>query len=80
MIGARAGGVPDVVDDGQDGYLVCFGDTEQIAARIEELLADPALARTMGRRGRAKVLNTMTFEQKYRRLLEVYEKAVRRTQ
>ena len=75
VIGARAGGVPDVIDDGVDGFLVRFGGTEELAATIARLLADRALARRMGRAGRAKVLESMTLEHKYRKLLEIYEHA-----
>ncbi len=73
VIGALAGGVPDVVMDGVDGYLVPFGDTQALAERIEQLLGDRALATSMGSRGRAKVLASMTFERKYARLVELYE-------
>lgn len=73
VIGALAGGVPDVIDDGQDGYLVPFGAVEQLAERIHALLDDPALAQQMGARGREKVLGTMHFDQKYARLLQLYQ-------
>src|SRR3712207_8646872 len=38
VIGARAGGVPEIIDDGVDGYLVEFGDVAALANRIELLL------------------------------------------
>lgn len=72
VIGALAGGVPDVIADGQDGYLVPFGAVEQLAERIRALLDDPANAQQMGARGRDKALGTMRFDQKYARLLRVY--------
>ncbi len=72
-IGANAGGIPDVIKHGRDGYLVRFGDTQQLAVYIEQLLHDPAHARAMGKRGRAKVMAEMTFEKKFQRLLGVYQ-------
>jgi glycosyltransferase involved in cell wall biosynthesis len=50
------GGVPDVVRDGLDGFLVEPGDTDSLAARLAELAADPALRQRMGESGRARVL------------------------
>ena len=56
VIGARAGGVPEVITDGVDGYLVDFGDVAALANRIELLLRRPEAARALGEAGRRKVL------------------------
>ncbi|GGO81982.1 glycosyltransferase family 4 protein [Wenjunlia tyrosinilytica] len=50
-----SGGAPDAVLDGATGYVVEGGSPERAAARVVELLADPALRRRMGDRGRAWV-------------------------
>ncbi len=75
VVGARAGGIPAVVDDGVDGLLVPFGDVEALARSIARLLDDPALAREMGRRGKEKVEREMTWAHVYRRVRRVYEQA-----
>ncbi len=72
VIGAWAGGVPDVIRDGEDGFLVRFGDVEALAERLALLLGDPQRARAMGRRGRQRVLEHFTFEQRYARMRQVY--------
>lgn len=72
VIGARAGGVPGVIDDGANGVLVDFGDVAALAAAIHRLLSNQALARQMGRRGHAKVLRELTFAHKYARMRAVY--------
>jgi glycosyltransferase involved in cell wall biosynthesis len=72
VVGARAGGVPDVIDDGRDGLLAPFGDTEAIAGAIGRLLGDRALARRLGEAGRAKVLRQLTWDHIYARVREVY--------
>lgn len=72
VIGARAGGVPAVIDDGRDGFLVKFGDTEAIARRIGQLLAEPELAHRMGETGHAKVQSSMTWDRKYAQIKAVY--------
>jgi glycosyltransferase involved in cell wall biosynthesis len=73
VVGARAGGVPDVIDEGVDGLLVEFGNVAQIAAAIDSLLADPDRAREMGQRGRAKVETHHTWDRIYDRLWTVCE-------
>jgi glycosyltransferase involved in cell wall biosynthesis len=56
VVATRVGGVPDVVRDGQDGFLVESGDVEQLAERLAQLARDPELRDQMGRAGRARVL------------------------
>lgn len=78
VIGARAGGVPEVIDDGQNGFLVKFGDTDAIAARILELLEHRALAERLGRQGHQKVLREMTWARQYGKVRELYQALTRR--
>jgi len=79
VIGAWAGGVPDVIDDGQNGFLVKFGDVDAIAARILELIDNRALAERLGKHGRQKVMRTMTWEQQYAQVKALYDALVRRS-
>jgi glycosyltransferase involved in cell wall biosynthesis len=46
-------GAPEVVREGDSGYLVPPGDVEGVARRTLELLRDPSLREQMGARGRA---------------------------
>jgi glycosyltransferase involved in cell wall biosynthesis len=46
------GALPELVDEGQSGFVVPFGDIEAVAARLRELCADPAALRSMGEAGR----------------------------
>jgi phosphatidylinositol alpha-1,6-mannosyltransferase len=61
VIGGAHGGAPEVIEDGKTGYLVHHGDAAQLATSIEALLADPALGREMGARGRERVARDFRF-------------------
>jgi len=54
-IGAFAGGIPYVIEDGVDGFLVPFGDAFGMSLYMETLIRNPDLAGTMGEWGREKV-------------------------
>jgi glycosyltransferase involved in cell wall biosynthesis len=76
VIGARAGGVPAVIDHEQNGLLINFGDVGVLSSAIHRLLHDRELARCFGEHGRAKVLHELTFEHKYAAMRGVYEEAL----
>jgi len=77
VIGARAGGVPAVIDHEHNGLLINFGDVAALTSAIERLLRDQALARRLGEHGRAKVLRELTFDRKYALMQQVYAEALR---
>jgi len=56
VVATRVGGVPDIVRDGEDGFLVEPGATDELADRLARLARDPALRERMGKQGRERVL------------------------
>ncbi len=48
VIGTRAGGIPDIVYDGENGLLVPFGDAEALAGAIASVLESRDLALRLG--------------------------------
>lgn len=60
VVATRVGGIPEVVEDGVNGYLVEPGDVDALAARVAALIADPALRARMGEAGRARVEHDFT--------------------
>jgi glycosyltransferase involved in cell wall biosynthesis len=55
VIATRVGGIPEMVNDGQDGFLVGIDDEPAMADRMSTLLADRDLTVRMGEAGRIKV-------------------------
>lgn len=73
VVASRLGGLPEVVTDGETGYLVEPGDVEGLRFRLEQLLGDRARAERMGRAARAAVLDRFTWAACARRCLAAYE-------
>jgi len=63
-----SGGSPDAVLDGETGYLVDGRDVAQVADRVAELLADPALAARLGKAGRDWVTEQWGWQRQADRL------------
>ncbi|MCA9959065.1 MAG: glycosyltransferase family 4 protein [Anaerolineales bacterium] len=77
VIGANAGGIPGVVDDGQNGLLVPFADVPALTTAMRTLLTDPARSAAMGQNGRDKVARQYTWERVTERLRHNYELVLR---
>jgi starch synthase len=62
VVASRVGGIPEIVVEGETGYLVDFdpadldGFTSALAGRMDQLLSDTNLAAEMGKAGRERVL------------------------
>lgn len=70
VIGARAGAIPAVVEHGEDGLLVSFGDVAALADAVWSLVGDHVLAARLAARGRTKVEDESSW---YARVRGVYE-------
>jgi len=52
VIATRVGGLPEVVDEDETGYLFAVGDVDAMAHRAIDILEDPGKRERLGRRGR----------------------------
>jgi N-acetyl-alpha-D-glucosaminyl L-malate synthase BshA len=73
VLATAAGGVPEVVVDGETGYLVPVGDIDGFARRLDALIEDPDRARGMGERGRARARELFSAERIVGEYLDYYE-------
>ncbi|MDI3418525.1 glycogen synthase [Streptomyces luteolus] len=86
VVATATGGIPEVVADGETGILVPVEQeqdgtgtprdpkrfADDFAAAVNRLLAEPELARTMGKAGRARAEEQFGWEQAARRVREIY--------
>ncbi len=61
-VATRVGGIPDVIRDGVDGFLVDAGDVDDLAKKLALLAREPARRAAMGAEGRARVLERYAVE------------------
>jgi phosphatidylinositol alpha-1,6-mannosyltransferase len=62
VIGARSGGIPDAIRDGETGLLVPPNDPEAFADAAVRVLTDLDLAETLGRQGRHRAVNEASWD------------------
>ena len=74
VVATTAGGMPEVVADGQTGILVPPRDDEALAAAIVKLLKDERLRGSMGEAGERRVRERFSSERMVQDTLELYRR------
>ena len=75
VVGARIGGIPELIEPGVDGELCEPGDPRSLAQAITSLWDRGEGIREMGKRAREKAERLFEPEQHYEKLMAIYEKA-----
>jgi N-acetyl-alpha-D-glucosaminyl L-malate synthase BshA len=76
VVSTRIGGVPEVVNDGESGYLSDVGDVDKMAADTLRLLNDEELRRSFGVRGRELAVSRYSTEKIIPQYIAFYERII----
>jgi len=76
VLATRAGGVPEVVVDGETGHLEAVGDIAAFAARLDAIAADPERGRPMGERGCQRAQSLFSAGKITEEYLDCYRQAL----
>ncbi len=77
VIGTNIGGIPELIIDGVDGFIIPPQDTIELRARLVYLAQHRDEALEMGAKGREKVKTQFCAEKHYREILDVYHKVIK---
>jgi glycosyltransferase involved in cell wall biosynthesis len=77
VVGTRVGGIPDLIEDDLNGFLVSPGSKKELASAVLKILSDKALAARMGQEGRKKMTGRFSAESMVRSIEEVYRDLLR---
>ncbi|HEV8591601.1 MAG TPA: N-acetyl-alpha-D-glucosaminyl L-malate synthase BshA [Pyrinomonadaceae bacterium] len=76
VIATRIGGIPEVINDGETGYLSEIGDIDKMAADTLRLLNDDDLRSKFGTKGRELAIQRYSIEKIVPQYVAYYEKIV----
>jgi colanic acid/amylovoran biosynthesis glycosyltransferase len=76
VVSTRHGGIPDVVVEGETGFLVEEGDVSGMADRMLRLAEDPGLAGRFGRQARARIEAEFSMEKRIGQLWIIIESCI----
>ena len=75
-IGAAIGGIPEIIVDGEDGFLFPAGDTEALRDRLLWMYEHRTDAVEMGKTGRKKMETEFNADIHYQKIFNIYEKVL----
>lgn len=78
VIATRIGGIPEVINDGETGYLSDVGDVAKMSADTLRLLGDEDLRRAFGERGRELAVQRYSTDKIIPQYIAFYEKIVKK--
>lgn len=76
IVASGTGGVPEVVRDGIDGFVVPTGDDEALRVAMQKLTDDPDLRARMGASARERVLTDFSLDRCVDKILAVYQEVL----
>ena len=79
VVAFAVGGIPEVVQEGETGYLVPHGDAKALAEKTIALLSDPQKADAMGEKGREFTKEKFSQEKLVAGYTHLYESLVKRS-
>ncbi len=77
-VATRTGAIPEMVSDGETGFLVPAEDVDALTTRLLSLLRDPGLAGRLGRNGQKRAEQDFTWSAVANKMLSTMSKHVRR--
>jgi starch synthase len=79
VVASRVGGIPEVVEDGESGVLVCVDDDFEtsLAHALDSVLGDPDRARAMGEAGRRRAVGEFGWDAIARRTAGLYREILK---
>jgi L-malate glycosyltransferase len=79
VIASRVGGIPEVVTDGETGFLSEVGNVEKMAEDAARLLQDATLRREMGKCARESAVSRYRTDIIIPQYIEFYERVLKKT-
>jgi glycosyltransferase involved in cell wall biosynthesis len=73
VVGTLVGGIPDLIEQGVNGYLVSPGNEGELASAVLKILNDKSLAVNMGEAGRKKMTDRFSVDTMVRSIEEIYD-------
>ncbi len=77
VIGSNSGGIPEIIQHGNNGFLIPLGSIEKLMKAIKKILFNEDLARKMGENGYNLIQKKFTWDRAVKETLDIYRKILK---
>lgn len=79
VVASRVGGIPEVINDGETGFLSDVGDTEKMSDDVLRLMNDDEMREAFGKRGRELAISRYSTDKIIPQYIAFYEKILQKS-
>ncbi len=79
VVASKIGGLIDVIRDGETGFLVAPGNSEELSNAVIRIADNPEFGSELGKNGRERVKNVFTMTHNAKRVQEIYGQLLNRS-
>lgn len=76
VIGSDVGGIPSLIKDGENGFVIPAGNVDRLETRLRELLSDPVLRERLGKQAFTTIHSEMSEATYVKEFADMVERAV----
>lgn len=74
VIGSNMGGIPELVNDGENGYIYKFDDINELSEKMNKLFTDDKLVTKFSKKSKQLAIESYNKEEYYKKLMKIYKK------
>lgn len=74
VIGSNMGGIPELVNDGENGYIYKFDDINELSEKMNKLFTDDKLVAKFSKKSKHLAIESYNKEEYYKKLMKIYKK------
>ena len=78
VMATTAGAIPDIIKDGENGFLVPVGDHEKLADGIVYLLMNKEMRDKFGKAGRKLIMERAEYQREMGNMERIYQKLLKK--
>lgn len=78
IIGANIGGIPELVNNNENGYIYDYNDIDELSKRMKELFENDDLVKTFSKKSKELAKKLYTKENYYNELIDIYNSLINR--
>ena len=76
VVATQTGAFPEIIQEGQNGWLVPCGDTDALTHKLLEVTRDPLRIKEIGKLARERVVASYTIKKTAEKTAKVYDEAL----